>query len=127
MEGEEMAVQTERAFDMAEFKRAVESGWDVGALLPLYDEDAEYVTVDRNHPPSSPGVRKGRTAIGEYLKEAASNGVVSRIDHAVVSDDRAAVTFNCRYPNGTRVLCNSMLELQYGRIVRQTDVQAWDE
>lgn len=122
-----MAAQIKMAFDLAGFKRAVESGWDVGALLPLYDEDVEYVTVDKNHPPSSPGVRRGRSAIGEYLKEAASHGVVSRIEHAVVSDERAAVTFNCRYPNGTRVLCNSMLELEHGRIVRQTDVQAWDE
>ena len=70
---------------------------------------------------------KGRTAIGEYLKEAISHGLVSRVDHAVVSEDRAALTFNCRYPEGTRVLCNSMLELEDGRIVRQTDVQAWDE
>lgn len=122
-----MAVQIEGAFDLTTFKRAVESGWDVGALLPLYDEDAEYVTVDKNNPPSSPRMLRGRTAIGEYLKEAASHGVVSRIEHPVVSDERAAVTFNCRYPSGTRVLCNSMLELDNGRIVRQTDVQAWDE
>ena len=49
-----MTTQTETAFDLAAFKRAVESGWDIGALLPLYDEDAEYVTVDKDHPPSSP-------------------------------------------------------------------------
>jgi hypothetical protein len=122
-----MTTKTEAAFDLAAFKRAVESGWDIGAILPLYDEDAEYVTVDKNNPPSSPRVLKGRSAIGDYLKEAASHGVVSRIDHAVVSDDRAAVTFNCRYPEGSRVLCNSMLELDDGLIVRQTDVQAWDE
>ena len=122
-----MTTPTDIAFDLAAFKRAVESGWDIGALLPLYDEGAEYVTVDKNNPPSSPRVLKGGTAIGEYLKEAASHGVVSRIDHAIVCSDRAALTFNCRYPDGTRVLCNSMLELDDGRIVRQTDVQAWDE
>lgn len=122
-----MTTKTETAFDLAAFKRAVESGWDIGALLPHYAEDAEYVTVDQNNRPSSPRVLKGRTAIGEYLRDAASHGVVSRIEHAVVSEDRAAVTFNCRYPDGTRVLCNSMLELEDGRIVRQTDVQAWDE
>ena len=122
-----MTVQTDTGFDLAAFKRAVESGWDSAALMPLYGEDAEYVTVDKDNPPSSPRVLKGRTAIGAYLKDAASHGVVSRIDHAVVSDDRAALTFNCRYPEGARVLCNSMLELEGGRIVRQTDVQAWDE
>lgn len=122
-----MTTGTETAFDLAAFKRAVESGWDVGALLPLYHEDAEYVTVDKNNPPSSPSVLRGRAAIGEYLKDAASHGVVSRIEQPVVSPERAAVAFNCRYPNGTRVLCNSILELEDGLIVRQTDVQAWDE
>lgn len=122
-----MATKIETAFDIAAFKRAVESGWDIRALLPLYDEDVEYVIVDKNNPPSSPRVLKGRTAIGEYLTEAAGHGIVSRIDRAVVSDDLAALTFDCRYPEGTRVLCNSMLELDGGLIVRQTDVQAWDE
>jgi hypothetical protein len=122
-----MTTETETAFDLAAFKRAVESGWDIGALLPLYHEDAEYVTVDKNNPPSSPRVLRGRAAIGEYLKEAASHGVISHIELPVVSDERAAVAFNCRYPNGTRVLCNSILQLEDSLIVRQTDVQAWDE
>jgi hypothetical protein len=122
-----MTTKTETAFDLAAFKRAVESGWDLEALLPLYDEDAEYVIVDKNNPPSSPRVIKGRMAIGEYLKEAPSHGLTSRIDHAVRSDELVALTFNCRYPEGTRVLCNSMLELDHGLVVRQTDVQAWDE
>lgn len=122
-----MTTSTETAFDLATFKRAVESGWDIGALLPLYDEGAEYVTVDKNNPPSSPRVLKGGAAIGEYVKEAASHGVVSRIAQSVVSGDRAALTFHCRYPDGTRIVCNSMLELSDGRIIRQTDVQAWDE
>ena len=122
-----MATRTETAFDLEAFKRAVESGWDIGALLPLYHEDVEYVTVDKNNMPSSPRVLRGRAAVGEYLKEAASHGVISHIEMPVVSDERAAVAFNCRYPDGTRVLCNSILELEDGLIVRQTDVQAWDE
>ena len=122
-----MTNQTATAFDLDAFTRAVESGWDIGALLPLYHEDAEYVTVDKKNPPSSPSVLRGRVAIGEYLKQAASHGVISHVELPVVSDERAAVAFNCRYPNGTRVLCHSTLELEDGLIVRQTDVQAWDE
>lgn len=122
-----MSIHTTTAFDLAAFKAAVESGWDVPAILPHYHEDAEYVTVDKNNPPRSPRVRRGRAAIGEYLSKAASDGVRSRIEQAVVGDDRAALAFACRYPDGTRVMCNSMLELDGGLIVRQTDVQAWDE
>lgn len=105
----------------------MESGWDIGALLPFYDENVEYVIVDKNNPPSEPHVLKGRTAIGAYLREAAAHGVVSRVERAVVNDQLAALTFDCRYPEGTRVLCNSMLELDDRLIVRQTDVQAWDQ
>ena len=32
----------------------------------------------------------------------------------------------CAYPDGTKVFCVAMLELQGGKIVRQTAVQAWD-
>lgn len=35
-------------------------------------------------------------AIGEYLKEAPSHGLTSRIDYAVPSDELVALTFNCR-------------------------------
>ena len=122
-----MTVEVDTGFDLAAFKRAVESGWDVPSLLPNYDPDAEYVTVDKNNPPSSPRVLRGRAAIGDYLSQAARHGVRSRIEHAVVGKDRVALTFACRYPEGLRVLCNSMLELDGELIVRQTDVQAWDE
>jgi hypothetical protein len=39
------------------------------------------------------------------------------------------VAFNevCEYPDGTRVLCAAMLEVEDGRITRQTNVEAWDE
>ncbi len=33
----------------------------------------------------------------------------------------------CEYPDGTRVLCAAMLEVEDGRISRQTSVEAWNE
>jgi hypothetical protein len=45
-----------------------------------------------------------------------------------VSDDRgAAFTVACLYPDGTNVLCATVLELENGSIARQTVVQVWDE
>ena len=45
----------------------------------------------------------------------------------MVADDAVAFTEACRYPDGTNVLCATVLELADGRIVRQVVVQAWDE
>jgi hypothetical protein len=40
--------------------------------------------------------------------------------------DRLAFTQACAYPDGTRVFCSAMIELEQGKIARQTNVQAWD-
>ncbi len=38
-----------------------------------------------------------------------------------------AFTEECTYPDGVRVLAESMLSLRDGKIVEQTTIQAWDE
>jgi len=38
-----------------------------------------------------------------------------------------AFTENCAYPDGTTVFCMSTIELENGKIARQTVVQAWDD
>ena len=48
------------------------------------------------------------------------------IESGVADGDRLAFTQACAYPDGTRVLCATMLELNGGQISRQTVVQAWD-
>jgi hypothetical protein len=50
-----------------------------------------------------------------------------RILHSVHDEHGAAFTNACRYPDGTNVLCATVLELVDGLIVGQTIVQAWDE
>jgi hypothetical protein len=44
-----------------------------------------------------------------------------------VDETGAAYTQACRYPDGTQVLCATVLELDAGLISRQTVVQVWDE
>jgi len=44
----------------------------------------------------------------------------------VTDGKELAFTQTCAYPDGTKVFCAAMLELQDGKIVRQTAVQAWD-
>jgi len=48
------------------------------------------------------------------------------LERVVVSSDHAAFIETCRYPDGTRVQCVAVLDLDDGRIVRQSGVSAWD-
>ena len=49
------------------------------------------------------------------------------VEHTVRDETGAAFSQACRYPNGTNVLCATVIELDGGLIVSQTVVQVWDE
>ena len=49
------------------------------------------------------------------------------VQHSVADASGAAFTEACRYPDGTNVLCATVLRLSAGQISEQTVVQAWDE
>jgi ketosteroid isomerase-like protein len=117
---------TATTFDTEALRRGIEER-DASTMLALYAPDAEMTVVDRNTPPSHPRVLRGRTAIGEYLNDICGRDMTHRLERVVVAGDTAAFTQDCRYPNGSSVLCLAMLDLRGGLIVRQTAVQEWDE
>jgi hypothetical protein len=49
------------------------------------------------------------------------------LEAAVANGEGLAFTQACAYPDGTKVFCAAMLELESGKIVRQTAVQVWDQ
>jgi len=121
-----MTAPTRTAFDFAAFQRALEA-WDLDALLELYDGDVELRQIDKESPPSSPRIVRGKAALEEIYREIATRGLDSRIGDVVSGDDRVAYAVTCRYPTGECVYSQSMLDVRDGRIVRQVEVQAWDE
>lgn len=112
--------------DVDTLRQAVESA-DLDSLVALYDDDAELRIIDRNSPPSRPRVLHGRDEIAEYLDDVCGRDMTHRIEEAVSGDGHLAFTEACEYADGTRVYCAAMLEIENGRIRRQTNVQAWDE
>ncbi len=117
---------TQTTFSSGTLRRGIEER-DASTLLALYAEDAELRIVDRTHPPSSPLILLGRTAIGRHLEEVSSRDMTHALTHTVVGDGSVAYVEECRYPDGSRVLCTAVLDLADGMIVRQIGVQAWDE
>jgi ketosteroid isomerase-like protein len=110
----------------AAIKQAIESR-DGRALASFYADDALLRIVDRNNPPSKPREVKGRNAITTFWDDICSRAMTHRVETSVASGNQIAFSQACAYPDGMKVLCLAMCELNGGKIVRQTVVQAWDE
>jgi hypothetical protein len=110
----------------AAIKQAIE-GRDGAMLAGFYADDAVVEIIDRNNPPSKPRVVKGRTAIATFWDDICSRAMTHRVDVSIAEGDRLAFTQACAYPDGAKVFCLAILELNQGKIARQTVVQAWDE
>lgn len=102
-------------------------GNDPQMISGLYATDATITIVDRDHPPGQPLEIRGIEAITEFYREISLRPITHVIDQGFESNDRIAFAERCLYPNGSEVLCMTMLELDAGRIGRQLCVQAWDE
>ncbi|MEU0335285.1 nuclear transport factor 2 family protein [Streptomyces sp. NPDC006193] len=121
-----MGTETGSAFDTEALRRAIEG--DTGdTLLSMYTDDAEIRIVDRDSQPSHPTVLHGRARIAELLDDIYSRDMTHRMEQCVVQGDHAAYSESCEYPDGTRVLAESMVTLRDGKIADQLVVQAWDE
>ena len=120
-----MTVKSATQFDIATFRGAYED-WDVEALLALYADEVELVQIDRDNPPSSPRVRHGKDVFRGMFEHCAAAGVKVTVDNAIADEDRAAATVTCEFPGGRKVLANTILELEDGRIVREQEVIAGD-
>ena len=121
-----MSTPTATEFDLAALKRAIEDR-DAAGQLALYAPDAEVRLVDRVMTPRAPRVLRGRDEIAGWIEDVCSRDMTHRVEQEVLGDGRAAFAEACRYPDGTNVLCMTVLEVEGGRIVRQLAIQAWDE
>jgi SnoaL-like domain len=120
-----MTVKTSTSFDLEALRRGYEE-WDIEALLGLYADGVELTQIDRDNPPSSPRVRRGKEVFKGMFEHCAAVGVRARVENAVAGQDRAAATVTCEFPGGRKVVANASLELENGRIVRELDVQSGD-
>jgi ketosteroid isomerase-like protein len=120
-----MTVKTSASFNVDTLRRGYEE-WDVDALLGLYAEDVELIQIDRDNPPSAPRSRHGSEVFRGMLEHCAAAGVRATVENAVAREDRAAATITCEFPGGRKVVANSIMEIEGGRIVRELDVLSGD-
>ena len=113
-------------FDLANFCRAIEQS-DSAGQLSMYAPDATVTIADRITQPGSPRVLRGIAEIRGWIEDVDSREMTHAVGHSVSDENGAAFSEACCYPDGTNVLCATVLELDQGLISRQTVVQAWDE
>jgi hypothetical protein len=70
---------------------------------------------------------QGREAIGEMLDDVYSRDMTHKLERCVVQGDQVAYTESCEYPDGMRVMSESMATLRDGKISEQTMIEAWDD
>ena len=114
-----------KSISVVAMKRAIE-GRNARRLSDFYSNDAVMHVVDRDNPPSRPNAIVGRDAIAAYFNDVCGRDMTHTLLRGVADDNHIAFTQSCAYPDGTKVLCSTMIELEDGMIVKQTVVQAWD-
>ncbi len=114
------------SFDLSRFTRAAEER-DASTQLSMYGPEATVTIADRISQPGSPRVLHGRDEIKGWLEDMYGRDMTHAVRHTVHDESGAAYTQACRYPDGTNVLCATVIELEDGHISGQTVVQVWDE
>ncbi len=119
-------MSTATAFDLDAFTRAIEQR-DASTQLAMYAEDAEVTLADSTNQPRSPRVLHNKGEIQAWVEEVCARDMTHDVRQTVRDDRGVAFTEACRYPDGTNVLCASLIEIKNGLIASQIGVQAWDE
>ena len=119
-------MSTITTFDLDRFTRAAEER-DAATQLSMYGPDATVTIADKVTQPGSPRVLDRREQIKAWLEDMYGRDMSHSVKHRVADEGGAAYTQACRYPDGTNVLCATVIALGDGQISDQTVVQVWDE
>jgi len=118
--------EQETGLDFEVLRRGIE-GSDAEALIGLYADNAEMITVNKNTTPSSPRVLSGKEEIAGLLRDVCEREMAHHVQDEVVGESRIAFNEACEYPGGLKVLTATTLDVRDGKISRQVNVEAWDE
>ena len=114
-----------QGLDFEALRRSIE-GCDPVLVLGFYADDAELSIVNAGTPQASPFELRGKAEIAKHLRAVYGQRAYHRVERGIVGQGRATFRQVCEYPDGTRVLVETTLEVRDGKIVRQVDVLVKD-
>lgn len=119
-------MSTTTTFDLDRFTRAAEER-DASTQLSMYGPEATVTIVDKVSQPGTPRVLSTHEQIKSWLEDMYGREMTHSVQRTVKDDSGAAYTQACRYPDGTNVLCATVIQIDADQISGQTVVQVWDE
>ena len=119
-------MSTATSFDLDLFTRAAEKR-DAATQLSMYAPDAVVTIVDKITQPGAPRVLDTSEQIEDWLTDMYARDMTQSVARRASDADGAAYTQACLYPDGTNVLCGTVIGLRDGLISEQTVIQVWDE
>ena len=101
---------------------------DPDLVLGFYAEDARLSIVNAGAPQASPFELRGKAEIAKHLRAVFGHGTSHRVEQEGIFGEEDGVKFRetCEYPDGSRVVVETTLEVRGGKIVRQVDVVTRD-
>jgi hypothetical protein len=117
--------KTANGLDFDALRHAIER-CDLDLMLGFYAEDAELSIINAGAPQSSPFELRGKAEVAKYLRAVFDQKMPHRVEREVVGEKRVTFREASEYPDGSRVVVETTLELRDGKIVRQVDEVAKD-
>ncbi len=99
---------------------------DPALILGFYADDAKLSIVNADAPQNSPFELRGKSEIAKHLRAVFGQETSHRVEREVVGEDRVTFREKCDYPDGSRIVVETTLEVHDGKIIRQVDVVAND-
>ena len=99
---------------------------DPNLVLGFYAEDAQLSIANAGSPQSSPFELRGKAEIAKHLRAVFGQETSRRLEGEVVGEERVTFREACEYPDGSRVMVETKLEVHGGKIVRQVEVVSKD-
>ena len=94
---------------------------DPDLMLGFYADDVELSIVDADSSQTPPFELHGRSEVAKHLRAVYGQKASHRVERALVDEGRVTFREACEYPDGSRVLVETTLEISDGKIVRQVD------
>ena len=109
-----------RDLDFEALRHAIEQ-CDLNLLPGFYAEDAQLSIVNADAPHALPFELCGKAEINKHLQVVFSEETSHHVEREVVSEGRVTFWETSEYPDGSRVLVETTLEVRNGKIFRQVD------
>ena len=99
---------------------------DPDLVLGFYADDAQLSIVNAGALRGFPFELRGKAEIAKHLRAAFGPETSHRVEREVIGEELVTFRETCEYPDGSRIVVETTLDVRRGKIVRQVDVVARD-